>query len=370
MRKLLLFCILASLSAIPAKSNISFALYPEEKTYVISVAQQSQQKAWDGQLTFVFPDNLTVLLPSRFMIGVGDASLSLGYGGFWQGYALLPFFCREQALLYQGGKDAVMVLSGAGRRRAVGYERSTSRASLSALAWMAPVQGLSSFLSKWGSVHARWGVATKLLVKTSAFGLDAEALFTPVKGLEGFVSSSFRYAGCTLLFAYGEAPYPSRYSFALDLQSKLINATFVMEECFGPEPIYGGHSAIRKRVQRGSVKLSLATGYLLVSLSDTFEFKRKGLALGSVVLQARWVAPFGQVSVYCKESRGLSKALQREYRFTLSLHKATISYTKEGYEIALTDSLPLGRGVGTVTLKKRMGRALTLSLLYTLTSDR
>lgn len=368
MRKLLLFCILGTLSCIPARSSLSFSLYPEEKIYLLSVAQQSQGRAWDGQVAFAPPDKLTLLLPARFKIGVGGASLCLGYAGFWQQYALLPFFSREQALLYQGKESSVMVLSG--DRQAIGYDRSSAKRSLSLLAWRAPKTESSSFQTQWGAEHARWGVAAKLSLRSSFFSVTAETLFTPVKGVEAFIASSLQGGPATLGFSYGKEPYPTRYSLALALGGKDVKGTFAMEDWFGAEPRYGGHSSMRKREQKGSIHLSLARGYLHLSASDTFEFKRKGSTVGSVVLLGKWVGSFGELSIQYKQERGAVQEAQGVYRFTLGVHKATLTYSKEGYEIALTDSLPLGKGVGTVRLHKRMGSSVTLSLLYTLTSDR
>ena len=296
--------------------------------------------------------------------------MRFGHAGFWQEYALLPFFAREQALLLTWGKDALMALGGGEKRRAVGYEHSFPGARLSLLAWTAPAQTPSTYQVKWGALHSPWGIAGKVVLASSGFGLHAEALFTPTQGLEGFFSSSLRHGSSSFLFAYGQEPYRVRYSFAMDVEGKGMQATFSLEDGFGGEPIYGGHSAIRRRKQGGAVKLFLPTGYLLFSASDTYEFKQRGAEVGSVVLGAIWKAPFGHVSFTYGQRRGPEPALGKECRCSVNLHKATLSYTKEGFALALTDSVPIGGGVGTWHLKKSMGEGVTLSLLYTLTSDR
>lgn len=370
MRKVLLFCILVSLSVLPAKERLLVALYPKEQRYVISAWQQDPRKAWEGQLTFVRDETLTIVLPSRFSFEGGGSSLRFGYAGFWQEYALLPFFVREQALLLTRGGDALMALRGGEKRRAVGYEHSFSKAKLSLLAWTASVQTPTSYQVKWGALHSPWGFAGKAVLESSGFALHTEALFTPIQGLEGFFSSSFRHGSSTFLFAYGQDPYPVRYSFALDVEGRGVQVTFSMEDGFGGEPIYGGHSAIRRRKQGGAVKLFLPTGYLLFSASDTYEFKQRGTEVGSVVLKATWKGAFGHVSFSCTQKRGSESPLGKECRCSVNLHKATLSYTKEGFALALTDSMPIGKGVGTWNIEKRMGEGVTLSLLYTLTSDR
>ena len=369
MRKLLLFCTLVLLYVLPAKSSISFALYPEEKKYTISVTEQGPKRAWDGQLAFVAPDELNLLLPSRFTLGVGNASVSLGYAGFWQEYALLPFFSKQRALLYEARNKRFMILFSTKKMQAIGYEKETSRADFSALAWVAPKQDVFTFHSAWGAQDARWGVATKIVLKPSFFDLHAEAVFTPIQGVEGFFSSSLASGPYTLGMAFGQSPYPLRYTFALDLECKAFRTTFAMEDWQGSKPIYGGHSAIRKRKKSSSVKLSLATGYLLFSASDTYDFTRKGEGLGSVILQAKWKGPFGQVAVHYTDKRGSSEA-KGEYKLSLSLYKATFSYTHRGYVIACSDSFAMGKGMGTWRVTKCMGKTVTLSFLYTLTSDR
>lgn len=370
MRKLLLFCILASLPVLSAKSSMAVTLDPSVKTYSISVAQNDSKKVWDGQLTLVFPDELTIAFPSRLKVGLGPGVLSLGYGGFWQDFSLLPHFSREQALLYQGDSGTRVALFRGGGQQAIGAEHALAGTKVSFLAWTQAKPVLHSYQREWGAVHAAWGVAAKVLLKPAPFVLGAEALFTPVTGVKAFVSSSFKYGGCSLGFAYGQEPYPTRYSFGLDLKSRLFRATFELEDWLGSEPIYGGYSTIRKRRQSGSVQVSLAAGYLFFSVTDTYEFKLRGSESGRVVLQAKWVGRFGQVSAHYKQKRGGTNVVngKGEYKLTLLLNKVTLSYSSEGYEMAIADSVVIGGGIGTWKLKKGMGKAVSLVLSYAVTS--
>ena len=369
MRKLLIFCILVTLCVIPAKGSLSFSLSPVEKKYSISVSQQGQKIAWDGHFSFVAPGVPKLVLPSRFSLGVGGGSVRVGYAGFWQEYALLPFLSKAQALVYQTAGQSFMLLAPTQGQKAVGYGKATDSADISALAWMAPKQDLSAFHTEWGAAHARWGVASKAVLHPSFGVLHAEALFTPAHGFEGFFSSSLGRGPYTLAIAYGQSPYPSRYSFALEHECKTVRTTFVKEEWLGAKPIYGGHSSIRKSRQSASVKIFLKTGSLVFSASDTYDSTRKESGVGSVVLQAKGKAPFGQVAVSHTQSRGSSGA-EDDYKVSLSIYKATLSFTKKGYVIAFSDSFAMGEGTGTWRVTKRMGEACAFSFLYTLTTDR
>lgn len=371
MRKLLFFCTLLLLSTILAKGTLSLGIYPGQKKYVVSLAERSLARSWDGLLTFVAFDELMITLPSRWKVGVGEGFASVGYGGFWQEYALLPFFSDERALLYQRENHALMLFAEREGKQAMGYELSTPRKSISLLAWRATKPEVTSYQATWGSQHARWGVAAKANVQSSVISLHAEAVFSPVKGVEGFVSSSYNLLSSTLGVAYGEAPYPIRYSFSLDLAHMKVQATYMQKDWFGSEPLYGGYSAIRRREQSSSLKLFLPIGYLLFTESDLYEFKPKGGEAGSVKLGAIWGGSFGQVSLQFKDKRGKGKGVQGRSETTVSLlvNKLSLSYTEGEYAIGLTDSIPIGKGVGTWNLEKKSGEHVKLSLLYTLTSD-
>lgn len=370
MRKLLFLFVLLFLCSLPAKTNISLVMFLKEKHYVLSLAHQTATSAWDGQLTYA-PEELSLLFTSRFKIGMGKVSLSLGYTGFWQEYALLSLFARDQALCFQANKNAfVLLLPGKRRDKAIGYEHAMENGRISILAWMRPAKEPLSFQTEWLSEYSGWGVTTKVALSSSLLHLSAELLFTPVQGLEGFVLMSCKYRSSKLSFAYGEETYPSRYSLSLDLKSSSTRATFVMEDWFGPEPIYGGFSAIRRKRQSSAVKFFLGTGYLLFSFSDTYEFKQKGSEAGSIMMRTTWKGSFGQVSVQYGAIRGVSNQRKGEYMFSLVLYKATISYSEKGYEFILSDSVVIGKGIGTWKLKKSMGKAVSLSLMYAVTSDR
>lgn len=369
MRKLLLFCLLVTLYAIPAKGSFSLSLAPVEKKYSISVSQQGQKIAWDGHFSFVAPGVPKLVLPARFSLGVGGGTIRMGYAGFWQEYALLPFFSKAQALVYQAAGQSFMLLATKQGQRAVGYGKASARADVSLLAWMAPKQDLFAFHTEWGAAHARWGVAAKAVLQPSFGVLHAEALFTPAHGLEGFFSSSFGHRPYTLGIAYGQSPYPSRYSFALEHECKAVRTTFVMEEWLGAEPVYGGHSSIRTSRRSSSVKLFLKTGSLVFSASDTYASTRKGTGVGSAVVQAKWKAPFGQVAVSHTQGRGSSGA-EGDHKVSLTLYKATLSHTKKGYVMTVSDSFAMGEGSGTWRVTKRMGEACAFSFLYALTTDR
>lgn len=371
MRKLLLVSVLLSLWAIPAKTSLSLAMFPHDKRYVLSLAQQTPTAAWDGQLTFSAPDELVINLPSRFRITRGNALISLGYGGFWQEYALLPLFAPQQALLYQkGGNAFALVLSRTAETKAIGYEHTLAKGTLSALAWMQPKVESSSFQTEWGARHSWWGVGAKVHVAYPFLELGAELLFTPVQGLVSYLFSAYTNGPSKLSFSYGQESYPSRYCLSLELESSFLRATFVMEDWFGSEPIYGGFSAMRKRWQSSDLRFALAKGYLLFSFSDTYELKQRGSEVGSVMMQATWGGPFGQVSAKYKKVRGLSGEGKAQYMLCLAAYKATLSYTQEGYELTISDSVAIGAGIGTWKLHASMGKAITLSLLYAVTSDR
>jgi|GEM_PF-3761131 len=370
MRKLLLLYILLLLCSIPAKTSLSLALFPQEKSYVLSLAHQGTTSAWDGQVTFTAPDEEVIMLPSRFKIGMGDVSLSLGYAGFWTEYALLPLLARKQALFFQANKHAIaLMLPRTGEKKAIGYEHTMARGNLSVFAWMQPEEEPHSFQTRWGDAHARWGVVSKIFLTSSLLDLGAELLFTPVQGLEGFILSTYKYRSSKLSLTYGQEPYPTRYSFALDLNTSSCSITFVMEDWFGPRPIYGGFSAIRRRSQSFSLRIFLGTGYLLFSFSDLYEFNPRGTEVGSVMMSSTWKASFGQLSVQCGQSRVSSILGAAQYKVSLVLSKVSFSYTEAGYEITLSDSIAIGKGIGTWKLKKCMGEAVSLSLLYTMTSD-
>jgi len=369
MRKLLLLYVLALLWVLPAKSSLSLAMSPQDKIYVLSLAKQDSTSVWDGQVSFASPDELTILLPSRFKIGMGDVSLSLGYAGFWQEYALLPLFAMQQALYFQAKGNAFVLFLGAMKKKAIGYEHAMPKGKLSVLAWMQPAEEPSSFQTNWGSPHTRWGVAGKAFLTSSLLDLSSELLFTPVQGVNLFVASACKYRASKLSFSYGEEIYPLRYSVALAFQSKFLQASFVMEDWFGPKPIYGGFSAIRKRKQSSVLRFSLGAGSLLFSFSDTYEFKPRGSEAGSVMMGATWKGFFGQLSVQYGESRLSSILGEGQYKISLVLYKASLSYTEEGYAITLSDSVAIGKGIGTWKLKKSKGKAVSLSLLYVVTSD-
>lgn len=370
MRKLLLVYILAFLWVLPAKTILSIVLYPERNASVISFSQQGESSVWDGQVSFSASDGLCLSFPSRFKIGRGDTSLSMGYAGFWQEYALLPFFSNEQTLFYQSKKHAVALFSKNMERRAIGYEYAFPKGKLSALAWMHPEVEVSSFQTEWGAAHAPWGVGGKLLLKTQNLSLHAESLFTPVQGLEAFMASSFTYAACKANFAYGEKPYPLRYSLSLALQSHSVRATFMMEDWFGSKPIYGGTSATRRTRESASLRFSLGRGYLLVSFSDMYEFKRRGSEMGSVLAQVKLGGPLGQLTLQYAANRRPLVALDGEFKVSFVLNKASFSYSSGVYEITLSDSVAIGKGIGTWKLHKSMGKAVSLTLMYALTIDR
>jgi len=371
MRKLLLLYVLLFLWALPAKTSLSLAMFPQEKLYVLSLEQQTPTGVWDGQLIFSALDKLAILLPSRFKIGMGEVSLSLGFTGFWQEYALLPLFAGEQALAFQGKQNAfVLFLPEIRRKKVIGYEHTMAKGRLSALAWMQPAKEPSSFQTEWGSEHSGWGVAGKVSLESSLLDLSVELLVTPVQGMEGFISSSCRYGSSKLGIAYGEETYPSRYSVSLDLKSRSLRATFMMEDWFGPKPIYGGFSAIRRRRQSSALRFSLGTGYLLFSFSDTYEFKQRGSEAGTVLMKATWKGFFGLVSAQYGEIRGPTNQKEGEFLLSLVLYKAALSYTEAGPEITLSDSVAIGKGLGTWKLKKSMGKAVTLTFMYAVTSGR
>lgn len=363
--------LLLSLWALPARASLSLAIFPQDKRYVLSLAQQTPTRVWDGQLTFSAPEELVIALPSRFKLTLGNAQVSLGYGGFWQEYLLLPLFAREQALLYQADRNAfALVLARTSDTKAVGYEHTLKRLKLSALAWMQEKEVSSSFQTEWGAKYSRWGVGAKVFLATSILELGAELLFTPVQGVVSFVSTAYRHGSSKLSFVYGQEPYPFRYSVNIALKSKILQASFVMEDWFGSKPIYGGFSSMRKRRQSSDLRFSLAVGYLLFSFSDTYEFKQRGSEVGSVLMQATWGGAFGQVSAQFGESRALSGRGEAQYRLSLVVYKATLSYTQEGYEMGISDSVAIGKGIGTWKLNTSMGKAITLSLMYAVTSDR
>lgn len=370
MRNFLLLYILAFLWVLHAKTNIAVTLYPGQKAYALSLAQQSPTSVWDAQVSFTAPDDCIIALPSRFKIEKGKTSLSLGYAGFWQGYALAPFLEKGQALSYHIGENSFVLLPGRANRWAFGYEHTMPKGTFSALTWIQKGQETTYFQHEWGAEQARWGIVGKALLESPYLMLHAESLFTPVGGMDVFVSSSCKYESCTLALAYGQSPYPSRYALTLALQSTSIIVSFVMEDWFGSKPIYGGTSSIRKRVQSGVLRFSLGTGYVQVSFSDTYEFKQRGSEGGASVMQATWKAPFGQVSAQYTQSRGTPNERGSQYKLSLTLHKASLSYTAEGYEIALTDTVAMGSGIGRWKLKKSMGKAASLVLSYAITSDR
>ncbi len=313
-----------------------------------------------------------MMLPSRFKVVSGDASVSLGYAGFWQEYALLPLFAREQALLYQTQGHAMVMLPGVRGKSAIGYERMSSLGTLSLIAWMHTREEASSFQTEWGSDHAGWGFASKAFLKTIPLELKAELLVTPVKGIEVFIASTCTYGSSQVGFSYGLAPYPTRYSLSLDLKGKALQASFVMNDWLGSEPIYGGFSAMRKRNQSSVVRFPLGRGYVRLSFTDTYEFKAKGGQVGSLLLQASLFGPFGQMTFQYGGSRDLSNSPFEggEFKVSLVLYKAVFSYAGEGYVITLTDSLAIGKGIGTWKLTKQRGKAVSLSISYTVTSDR
>ena len=363
--------ILLFLWVLPARTSLSLAMFPQEKLYVLSLAHQGPTSLWDGQVTLAAPGELTILLPSRFMIGKGDVSLSMGYAGFWQEYASLPLLAREQALLFQAKNQGfVLLLPRASKKQAIGYEHSMGMGKLAVLAWMQPSVEASSFQTMWGTDSSRWGVVAKVFLSSSLLELSSELLFSPVQGLQGYVSSSYKYGSSKLLIAYGQEIYPCRYTLALDLAAASCSISFVMEDWVGPKPIYGGFSAMRRRRQSSSLRFFLGSGYLLFSFSDTYVFTQRGLEVSSVMMQATWKGPFGQVSAKYGGSRHLSDLGDGEYRLSLILYKASLSYTEAGYEITLSDSVAIGKGIGTWKLKKSMGKSVSLSLMYAVTSDR
>ncbi|MBI9094695.1 MAG: hypothetical protein JEY71_07420 [Sphaerochaeta sp.] len=368
MRKLLFVYLLALLCSLPATSNLALAMFPQEKHYALSFDQHGQTSFFSGQLSFSGSDEQLIMLPPRFKIVFGGSSVSLGYAGFWQGYALLPLFLREQGLLYQIKEQAFALVLGKNEKWAIGYEHTLKRGKLSALAWIQRGQEASSFQTEWGAQHSRWAVAGKVFLESSTLALRSELLFTPVKGLEVFFSSSCTYGSSKVSFAYGEDSYPSRYSIFLNLQSKTVQASFVMEDWFGPKPTYGGFSTMRKRKQSSEVKIFLRTGYLGFFFSDTYEFKSRGTEVGSVILQATWKGSFFQMSARYGVIRDSLIDMKGLYTFSMVLYKATLSYTEAGYEITLSDSVAMGKGIGTWSLKKSEGKGVSLSLLYALTS--
>ena len=345
-------------------------MFPQEKKYVLSLAQQSLTYIWDGQLTFAASDELVLVLPSRFKFDAGNATVSLGYTGFWQEYALLPLFSSEQALLCQAKNQAFALVSGKNAKRAIGYEHTMTIGALSVLAWMQPKEVLSSFQIEWGAPHSRWGVVGKVFLESSCFALHTELLFTPVKGMEVFVSSSCEYESSKLSFTYGEDPYPSRYSFSLALQGKFLQVTFMMEDWFGSKPLYGGFSTMRKRRQSSEARVTMSTGYLSIFFSDTYEFTPRGSDFGSILMKSTWGGCFGQLSAQYRVSRGPSVEMKGYYKLSVVLDKVTLCYTETGYDITLSDSVALGKGICTWKLKKHMGKAVSLALLYSVTSDR
>ena len=370
MRKLLLVPILALFCTLSAKSTLSLAMSPQKQTYALSLEQQSPASSCSVHLSFSAPDDLVILLPSRLRIRMGDSSIRVGYTGFWAEYALQPEVGKWQSLVFERGNHALALLTGKNTGRALGYEHRYAIGNVSVLAWMQAGKKSSSFQTEWTSDHARWGVAGSASLSSKYVAMHSELLFSPIQGLSAFVSSSCRYGSSTLGFAYGEQPYPARYSFALDLASNALSGSFLMEDWFGSKPIYGGFSTPRKRRQSTRIRFSLGRGYLLFSFSDTYVFTRKGLEAGSVTMQGTWGGPFGQLSAQYGTSRILSSVGQRSYSLSLNVHKATLSYTQKGYEITLTDSAAIGRGIGTWRLTKRMGEPVFLSLLYSVTSDR
>ncbi len=372
MRKLLLVYILLFLWALPAKSTLTLSMFPDERRYALSLAHQGPTCDSDGHVTFSAYDGLVMMLPSRFKVVCGDASVSLGYTGFWQEYALLPMLAREHALLYQTKAQAMVMLPGVRGKSAIGYERASSLGAFSLLAWMHTRVEASSFQTGWGSEHAGTGFVSKASLKTIPLELGAEVLITPVKGIEVFIASTCTYGSSQVGFSYGQAPYPSRYSLSLDLRGKALQASFVMDDWLGSEPIYGGFSATRKRKQSSVVRFPLGKGYVRLSFTDTYEFKAKGGQVGSLLLQASLSGTFGQMTFQYGGSRDPSHSLFEGGAITCSLvlYKAVFSYAGEGYGITLTDSLAIGKGIGTWKLRKQMGKAVSLSISYTVTSDR
>lgn len=368
MRKLLLVYILVLLWVLPAKSTFSLAMFPQQRRYVLSLAKQSPTSAWDGQVSITACDEIILLVPSRFKISLCTISLSMGYGGFWQKYALLPMFSGTRGYLVQTNNHALLLLSEAAKQQAIGYEYTMETVELSALAWLQRKEDPLSFQTVWGSQHARWGVAGKVFLETSLLDVKSELLFTPVKGMEACFASTLKGGSSKLEFAYGEDPYPVRYSLSLALSNKALQISFVMEDWFGSKPIYGGFSAMRKRRQTSVVRFSLGKGYLSVSFSDLYEFKPKGDEMGSVVMQVTYAFPFGQISAEYVGDRDPLITDAGQYKLTLVVYKAALSYTEQGYEITLTDSFVLGKGIGTWKLKKSKANAVSFSLLYSIGS--
>ena len=362
--------ILALLCTLPAKSTLSLAMYPQKKIYALSLTQQNPNSEFSGKLTFSEADKLVMVLPSRFKIKAGTSLISMGYAGFWGEYALLPTIAtKEQALLVQGRKNACAVLMGKSKW-AVGYERATEIGSLSALAWIQSREDPSTFQTEWAPDSSLWGVVGKALFLSRYIDVSLEMLLTPILGLDGFVSGVCTYGPTSLGFAYGQAPYPSRYSLSFELGSNAVHVTFRMEDWFGSKPIYGGFSAPRKRRQSSEVEVFLGKRYLQFCFSDTYEFTKKGIEAGSVSMKATWGGSFGKVSAQYGVSRHPMLPEKVQYSLSLVLYKASLSYTENGYEATLTDSIVMGKGTLTWALAKRMGEAVSLALFYAITSAR
>ena len=234
-----------------------------------------------------------------------------------------PPFSGEQALLFQAKRQAFALVLDTNEKMAIGYEHILTKGKLSTLACMQREQDDPSFQTEWGVHHSRWAVACKISLEASCLALHSELLFTPVNGLDVFVSSSCTYGSAKASLAYGEDSYPLRYSFVLALQSKAVQASFVMEDRFGSKPIYGGYSAIRKRTQSSEVQISLGTGLLRFFFSDTYEFKPRGAEVGSVMLQATWKGSLFQISARYGVSRDSLIVTKGLYAFSLILYKTT-----------------------------------------------
>ena len=87
-------------------------------------------------------------------------------------------------------------------------------------------------------------------------------------------------------------------------------------------------------------------------------------------MQVTWRGAFGKVTAQYAVKRISSEPVPGRYEFSLDLFKVAFSYTEKGYEISVSDSIAIGKGIGTWKLTSGMGKCFSLALVYALTIDR
>lgn len=92
--------------------------------------------------------------------------------------------------------------------------------------------------------------------------------------------------------------------------------------------------------------------------------------MGSVLVQVKLGAPFGHVALQYATNRRPLTGLEGELKVSLVLYKASFSYSSQGYEISLSNSMAIGKGIGTWKVNKGKGKAVSLALMYSVTIGR